>query len=365
MISASDFACSAAFQQAPVAYSLLDLEGRQVADNQAFRDLFRTGEGPIEVEDITHADDLDRTSAYFSGLCDGSRERIVVDKRYVRADGTVFWGRLTATAPRDETGTTSYFVGVIEDLTEQMSSLAQMQGASAAKSQIVARVSRYLRTPLHAIHGLAELPGYADLDDEHRAFAEAIQHGADSLRLLVDDLLDLSRLEAGRMELRNEPFDLAACLEDVAALVGHRARSKDIVLELDVIGLSESNVQGDAGRIRQILTNLADNAVKFTDEGSLTMRVTSEVGTVKFEVCDTGNGIAPSDLKLIFEPFGRAHHDTPGTGLDLNITSDLVEMMGGSLAVESTPGKGRSSLSCCPSKRTTDLLVPKRRRLSA
>lgn len=339
---AADFAASPAFRLAPVAYSIIDLDGRQVAVNDAFCQLFRT-DGPMnDVDELTDEVDRDRTHAYLAALRDGSRDRIVIDKRYRRADGSTFWGRLSATTVDATDGSPAFIIGVIEDQSDQMESLAHAQAASEAKSHFVARVSHDLRTPLHAIHGLAELLGFADLDDEQRSFAEAIQAETESLRALVDDLLDLSRLESGRLELQTTPFAIRECVESTVALVRHRARDRDVHLDLVFDDEVDRLAVGDPDRIRQILLNLADNAVKFTERGGVTVFVdpgqTRE--SVIFSVSDTGAGIAPSDLGRIFEPFSRVDEAVAGTGLGLSIVGDLVSMMGGSISVDSELGRG-------------------------
>ena len=173
---------SEAFQLAPVAYSILDPDGRQLAANPAFLSVFRSDRPGLRAEEMTHETDRELTASYLTDLLSGASDRVVVDKRYLRGDGTTFWGRLTATAVRDDDGNPEFLIGMIDDITSQHDALSAVQAASEAKSGFVARVSHDLRTPLHAIRGLAELLTLAELDPAARGFAEAIRTEADKLR---------------------------------------------------------------------------------------------------------------------------------------------------------------------------------------
>ena len=332
---------SDAFVNAPVAYSILDADGRQVGANAAFHDLFRTEQSLVRVEDITHPDEVERTSAYLRALAEGASDRVVVDKRYLRADGTVFWGRLTATPLLDDGGRPELLLGVIEDITTQVEALAQLTAVSNAKSEFVARVSHDLRAPLHAIGGLAELLVRRAVDEDGRRLAEGITREADALRALVDDLLDLSRVEAGRIDLHPAVFSLSRCVEGSVGLVRARAEERGLELAVTIAPGVDGDVWGDADRLRQVLVNLVDNAVKFTRSGSVRVDVLPAGGDeVDIEVSDTGPGIAPEDIERIFEAFAQSHDDQSGTGLGLTISRDLADAMGGSLTVRSEPGVG-------------------------
>ena len=338
---AAVLADSDAFVHAPAAYSILDIEGRQLAANPTFHELFRTSDGLIQVEDITHPEEIERTAAYLHALVSGEQSRVVVDKRYLRADGSVFWGRLTAKALVDSDGQPEILLGIIEDVTPQMETLSQLTTVSDIKSKFVARVSHDLRTPLHAISGLAELLSHADLGPQNRSFADAIEHEADALRMLVDDLLDLSRGEAGRIEVSRTSFSLGACVRGVVDLLRHRADERGLELIVTIDEHIEDSVWGDPDRVRQVLVNLVDNAIKFTSQGSVEVIVDSGRDTdITIAVRDSGAGIDPDDLARVFEPFAQNHADQSGTGLGLTISRDVADVMGGSLEVDSTPGVG-------------------------
>jgi CheY-like chemotaxis protein/HPt (histidine-containing phosphotransfer) domain-containing protein len=198
---------------------------------------------------------------------------------------------------------------------------------------------------MNALLGIAELLAETELTPEQRRHVEVFRSSGQSLFELINDLLDLSKIEAGRLDLHTEPLRLRALLEERITLLSPRAREKGLSLQLDIAGDVPAVVSGDAARLAQTLTNLLGNAIKFTPAGSVTLSVTREDGdTLCFAVADTGIGIAPSKLETIFEPFTQADGSVTrafgGTGLGLSITRSLVQLMSGTISVTSTPGSG-------------------------
>jgi signal transduction histidine kinase/DNA-binding response OmpR family regulator len=218
--------------------------------------------------------------------------------------------------------------------------------ASRAKSAFLANVSHEIRTPMNALLGIAELLSETKLTTEQRRHVEVFRSSGQSLFELINDLLDLSKIEAGRLELHRAPLRLRPLLEERIALLAPRAREKGLLLELVVADDVPAVISGDAPRLAQALTNLLGNAIKFTPVGRVLLAVArgEREDELRFIVDDTGIGIAPSKLESIFEPFTQADGSVTrafgGTGLGLSITRSLVQLMGGTIEVRSVPGRG-------------------------
>ena len=269
------------------------------------------------------------------------------------ADGATWW-HLRAT-PLDTQGTRLF---VLRDVSEQKraelalgealrradASAQEAHAANAAKSIFLAQVSHDLRTPLHAILGMAELCQAPAATITPLQAAGTIQTAGESLLRLVNDLLDFSRIEGGRVELESEPFRLAPLIDSVAQLLTVMARRKGLALRVTIAPGTPAGWRGDADRIRQILLNLVGNAVKFTERGEVAVTVSALAGKLRLEVRDTGPGIPLDRQPTIFEPFNRGDltqvRRTEGTGLGLAIVRRLAEAMGGVATVSSVPGAG-------------------------
>ncbi len=233
--------------------------------------------------------------------------------------------------------------------------LAVAAETTRAKGEFLANVSHEIRTPLNALLGVAELLAASPLDTTQRRQVRLFQEAGRTLHELINDLLDLSKIEAGRLELEHRPFSLHALLQRVVDLMRPRAEGKGLQLRLELQPGLPDGVAGDGLRLEQALNNLVGNAIKFTASGEVRVRAgcdTRRAGFVAIEVVDSGIGIAPSKLDTIFEPFRQADGSVTrmygGTGLGLSITRLVAGMMGGEVTVSSTPGLGSVFTLCVP-----------------
>jgi signal transduction histidine kinase/DNA-binding response OmpR family regulator len=350
----------AAIEAIPDGFALFDRSDRLVLCNQRFRDiyplhadLFHPG---TAFDDILrgklaaglHADAIGREEEWLS-------ERLA--ERTTVTDGIeqVLTSGLRIRARHHPTPDGGW-VGLRTDITAEhdarqllLSTRTAAEAASRAKSAFLANMSHEIRTPMNGIVGMAELLCDTSLTEEQRLFAETIRSSGEALLCIINDVLDYSKIEAGRLVLRPEPFDLELLIHETTMLMQPQARSKGLELHIDYDPILPTRLLGDPGRFRQVLTNLIGNAVKFTHTGQVLIRIRGGVidpdrCQMQVQVEDTGIGIAPEHLDMIFGEFDQvedtANRRFEGTGLGLAITKRLVDLMGGTVSVTSRLGAG-------------------------
>ncbi|HEV8603749.1 MAG TPA: response regulator [Tepidisphaeraceae bacterium] len=223
------------------------------------------------------------------------------------------------------------------------------EAATRAKSEFLANMSHEIRTPMNGLIGMNDLLLGMELNERQRRYATQVKGSADSLLTLINAILDFSKIEAGKLDLADVEFDLTVTVEDVVEMFAPRAEQKGLLLVCNVDPNLGYSVRGDPDRLRQILINLVNNAIKFTEKGEVVVRVTldnqaADHTTIRFAVTDSGIGIASDRLDRLFKSFSQVDNSTTrkhgGTGLGLAISKQLVELMGGKIGVDSTPGKG-------------------------
>ncbi|MEK7989633.1 MAG: response regulator [Thiotrichaceae bacterium] len=340
------------FNCAAVAIALMDKTGRYVQFNSTWAEMLGYNNQEILNKcnfDVTHPDDIPATEQYINQLINAEMDICRLEKRFISKTGQLIWGDVTASVTRNEKGEVEGIVGIIVDITERKQTEEQLirakeaaEAATRAKSEFLANMSHEIRTPMNGVVGMTELLLNTNLNRKQREYAETICHSTDALQTLINDILDFSKIEAGKLTLEPIDFDLENAILEIARLLSITAESKGFELIVRYAPEAPRYITGDAGRIRQILTNLIGNAIKFTERGHVLVDIeclteVENTACMNFRIQDTGIGIAEDKLATIFDKFTQADSSTTrrfgGTGLGLAISHQLVKMMGGEIQV--------------------------------
>ena len=352
-----------------IAVRITDLDGRIVDANDAYLDIVGYSReemlsGVLTTERVTPPEYRAADERAGGELLEGGRYE-TFEKEYVRKDGTrvpVLVGGILIEGPPPQT------VGFVLDLSEKRRADAERQArlaaeaANQAKSIFLANMSHEIRTPMNAILGMSQLALQSGLNDTQARYVHHVQRGAESLLAILNDILDLSKIEAGHLEMECVEFDIDDVLERLAAVIGLKAEEKGVELVYALPPRLPRRLLGDPTRLGQVLLNLAGNAVKFTERGEVVVSIAQAVREEKsvrlvFEVRDTGIGMTAEEIARLFQPFTQADSSTTrrfgGTGLGLAISRRLVHMMGGEVTVDPDRAVAFASArtSACPTPR--------------
>ena len=344
-------------EQSPVSVVISDTKGTIEYVNPKFCDL--TGFSPQEVlgENVRFLKSESQpaaSNALWPTITQGGVWRGEFHNR--KQNGDPFWEKAIISAISNEEGVTTHYLAVKEDITEiKIKNKALLKAkqlaeeANRSKSEFLANMSHEIRTPMNAIIGMTDLVLESDLDAEQRENLEIVSSSSESLLALLNDILDFSKIESGKLEILEVEFNLSQELHNIIDILKIQAKNKGIELELEVDLTIPSTVKGDSLRLRQVLINLAGNAIKFTEKGGVKINVKAIEHSktellLEFCVQDSGIGISEDRLKHIFDSFTQVDatitRQYGGTGLGLTISQKLIGLMGGEIHVKSTPGEG-------------------------
>ena len=343
----------------PTALYLKDRSGRFIRVNRAFEELLG----------VDRSQWVGRSSAELGGddvlMVDPERDRQLFETGVAQTFEASFIHRPTGETRQglfrkapitNASGEVTGLVANIVDITDRTEmelalrrATRHAQAANSAKSEFLANMSHEIRTPMNGVIGMTDLALETDLDEVQREYLEVVKTSAQSLMVILNDILDFSKIEAGRLDIESVVFNLAGLMTDTLKALRPRAVQKGLSLALELGSTLPRQVRSDPGRLRQILTNLCDNAIKFTTKGQVVIRLDGSPAqegawTLHMSVQDSGIGIDPEKQRRIFEAFSQADSSTTrrfgGTGLGLTICSRLANLMGGRIWLESQPGQG-------------------------
>ena len=359
-LAASERLFRTIFENAQIGISVLNVPDEQYHTNKALHemlgctheDLSSVGKWDLMV----HPEERMSGAKRYAELLAGERDSDKWEHKFVRSDGRIVIANGRYSVIRDDAGKLQYILNLTEDITDRKRAEAELVtakeaavAATKAKSEFLANMSHEIRTPMNAILGMTHLALKTELTPKQRDYLAKTKAAAQSLLAIINDILDFSKIEAGKLDLENTDFRLDDVLENLSSIVSQRAYDKNLEFLIVAPHDLPLNLVGDPLRLGQILINLANNSVKFTEHGEVVVAAAvderfSERVKLRFSVRDSGIGMTPEQASGLFQAFSQADTSTTrkygGTGLGLSICKRLVEMMGGEIGVESNYGKG-------------------------
>ena len=379
-LEASDQRSRQLFDDAPIGMAVVALDNEKFKQvNGRFTEMFGYSAEELSSQtalDVTHPDDLAEAQRLVKAMAEGT-ERCTVEKRYLRKNGDTLWATRTACIIRDKDRTPREFLIMVEDITERKRAEAALREAKKeadranhAKSEFLSRMSHELRTPLNAILGFGQLLERQNPTVQQRARVEHIMSAGRHLLNLINEVLDISRIEAGHLQLSLEPVAVAEVLEEALDLMRPLAADREMELVVGDEFENDLHLLADRQRLKQVLLNLLTNAVKYTAVGgrvAISLERSPSVKT-RLIVTDTGAGIATEKLARLFTPFDRLgveQSGVEGTGLGLALCQRLMHAMGGDIGVQSALGKGSAFWIELPAVESPLSALPRDRRAAA
>ena len=336
----------------PAMISMKDRAGRYVLHNRQYAEAMGRPGGSfvgLRIDDLASAATAERVHAQDAQVLASEAGLRFEEEMQIVGGPRTF--QIHKFPIRDDLGQVDGIGAIAIDVTDLKASRSAAEAAAEAKSQFLANMSHEIRTPMNAILGMAHLALRSGLNAQQHNYVQKVEHSARSLLGLLNDILDFSKIEAGKLDLESRPFDLRDVLDNLDSVIGLQAAEKGLELIVDCGADVPTALVGDALRLGQILVNLGNNAVKFTDQGEVTVRIEASERTaddvlLRFWMIDTGVGMSAEERQRLFTAFTQADASTSrrygGTGLGLAISRELVQLLGGSIQVESERGQGSS-----------------------
>jgi len=368
------------FENAQIGIGVFKIDRQELRPNRALQEMLGYSEKELSRletwDEITPPDESASDAKRYAELVQGKREKDEWEQRLIRRDGRIAVTSVRFTLLRDAAGRPRYVASLQEDITERrrlekevVTAKDVAEAATKAKSDFLANMSHEIRTPMNAILGMTHLALKTELTPKQRDYLTKTRVAAQALLGIINDILDFSKIEAGKLDIENADFRLENVLENLSSVVSQKAHDKNLEFLIGAPHVLPPNLTGDPLRLGQILINLVNNAVKFTERGEVVVTVVleerlSDRVKLKFSVRDSGIGMTPEQTARLFQAFSQADTSTTrkygGTGLGLSISKRLVEMMGGEIWVESNFGSGSTFLFTAWFGIGSEVIEPKR-----